>query len=109
MIRSGEEEPIAGQRTVCRHPFDEKKRAYVTPSVVQPLHELYWDGSGGGRTQPKKSIHEVRAHVTAQRNLIREDTLRPVNPTPYKVSVSDKLYNFLHDLWLKEVPIPELS
>ena len=109
MIRSDEEEPVPGQRTVCRHPFDEKKRAYVTPSVVQPLHKLYWDGSAGGRTQPKKSVHEVRAHVTAQRNLIREDTLRPVNPTPYKVSVSDKLYNFLHDLWLKEVPIPELS
>ena len=109
MVRSDEPPPQAGQRTICRHPFDEKKRAYVTPSAVQPLHTLYWDGASGGRVQPATTLSQARDHVAQQRKVIREDTLRPVNPTPYKVSVSDKLYNFLHELWLKEVPIPELS
>lgn len=41
--------------------------------------------------------------------LLREDHLRPVNPTPYKVAVSADLFHFLHDLWMREVPIPELQ
>jgi len=55
------------------------------------------------------SIEELRSFVKAQLQLIREDHLRPVNPTPYKVSVSTELFHFCHDLWMKEVPIPELE
>ena len=32
-----------------------------------------------------------------------------MNPTPYKVGVSDDLYHFIHDLWLENQPIGELS
>jgi len=31
-----------------------------------------------------------------------------INPTPYKVSVTDELFQFLHRLWVEEAPIPEL-
>jgi nicotinate phosphoribosyltransferase len=41
--------------------------------------------------------------------MLREDHLRATNPTPYKVSVTSELYHFIHDLWLSEVPIPELA
>ena len=41
--------------------------------------------------------------------LHREDHLRPLNPTPYKVSVNKELYNFVHEMWLKESPIADLS
>lgn len=40
---------------------------------------------------------------------MRPDHLRPLNPTPYKVSVSSKLYQQLHDLWNESVPIPDIS
>jgi len=40
---------------------------------------------------------------------MRPDHLRLLNPTPYKVSVSTQLYNFIHDLWLQEAPIPDIS
>ena len=44
MIGTDESAPSKGRRTLCRHPFDEKKRAYVTPTEVIPLHRLVWDG-----------------------------------------------------------------
>lgn len=39
----------------------------------------------------------------------REDHIRPLNPTPYKVSVSAELYDFMHRLWLNEAPIQDLN
>ena len=40
---------------------------------------------------------------------LREDHMRPINPTPYKVSVSAELYDRLHASWLDESPIPDIS
>ena len=36
---------------------------------------------------------------------LRDDHLRPINPTPYKVSVSEELYAYLHSLWMQQTPI----
>ena len=109
MVRAGEAPPVPGERVLCRHPYDDKKRAFVTPAAVVSLHRLYWDGAAGGRVEPVQTLEESRAAVQAGLPCIREDTLREVNPTPYKVAVSDQLFNWLHELWNKEVPIPELS
>ena len=40
---------------------------------------------------------------------LREDHMRPINPTPYKVSVTNELYTRLHAAWLEESPIPEIN
>jgi len=45
IIRCGEARPQAGKRMLCRHPFDEKKRVYVTPTAVIPLLRLVWKGA----------------------------------------------------------------
>ena len=42
MIRCDEVAPSPGKRVLCRHPFDEAKRAYVCPSHVEPLYHVYW-------------------------------------------------------------------
>lgn len=105
MIRQGEAPPQAGARILCRHPFDEAKRVYVTPSQVLPLHILAWDGSWNN---PGPSIDEIRAYVLQQMRSMRKDHLRPLNPTPYKISVTDSLYHFIHDLWMEEAPITEI-
>jgi nicotinate phosphoribosyltransferase len=115
VIRVGEARPMPGKRTLARHPFDETRRAYVTPSAVLPLLRVVWQGSktgGGGGTNlraPFPSVSALQTFVRAQLALLREDHLRPLNPTPYKVSVSPELFHFLHDLWMKEVPIRELT
>ncbi|MHB1131800.1 MAG: nicotinate phosphoribosyltransferase [Chloroflexota bacterium] len=107
MTQVGETAPLPGKRILCRHPFDETKRAYVTPSAVQPLHSLVWDGQPvEGSTRP---LPEIRQYVLDQLKVLRPDHLRVLNPTPYKVSVSERLYEFSHELWLAEAPVAEIK
>jgi len=70
------------------------------------------------------SLEEIKQRVHQEVAGMRNDYMRLLNPTPYKVyppkkckplilqiqvSVTDDLYNFVHELWLKEAPIPDLS
>ncbi|XP_045493281.1 nicotinate phosphoribosyltransferase isoform X1 [Colias croceus] len=105
--RSSEPAPEVGQKVLCRHPFQESKRAYVIPSKVEHLYKIYW--KDGQITYPPKPLSEVRERVQASLRTLRQDIKRSLNPTPYKVAVSDDLYNFIHDLWLQNAPIGELS
>lgn len=93
-------------QVLCRHPFEETKRAYVCPHRVEPLHQLYW--SDGVVQTPNPDLKDVRDRVLTQMMSLRADMKRTLNPTPYKVSVSEKLYTFMHDLWLQNAPIGEL-
>jgi len=89
--------PQPGMRILSRHPFQENKRAYVVPTQVIPLHHVVWDGRA---TFPFPSLTDIRAYVVAQLKAMRSDHLRNINPTPYKVSVTDELYKYMHALWL---------
>uniref|UniRef100_A0A0B7A971 Nicotinate phosphoribosyltransferase n=1 Tax=Arion vulgaris TaxID=1028688 RepID=A0A0B7A971_9EUPU len=40
---SAEQPPRVGQRVLCRHPFQETKRAYVIPAAVKQLHIPWWE------------------------------------------------------------------
>ncbi|PZC75179.1 hypothetical protein B5X24_HaOG206594 [Helicoverpa armigera] len=105
--RSSEPAPEVGQKVLCRHPFQESKRAYVIPSKVEHLYKVYW--KDGLIYSMPKPLHEVRERVQSSLRTLRQDIKRNLNPTPYKVAVSDDLYNFIHDLWLQNAPIGELS
>jgi nicotinate phosphoribosyltransferase len=102
MVAVGAPPPQAGERVLCRHPFEEAMRVYVIPSHVQPLHELVWDG---GTVRPTRAPEEIRTFVREQIQLLRDDHVRQINPTPYKVSVSEDLYAYLHRLWMQQAPI----
>lgn len=105
--RSTEEIPQVKHKVLCRHPFQESKRAYVIPTRVEPLHKVYW--KNGKLCQPLLTLQEIRNKVQESLRTLRNDHKRNLNPTPYKVAVSDDLYNFIHDLWLQHAPIGELS
>ncbi|XP_041974948.1 nicotinate phosphoribosyltransferase isoform X2 [Aricia agestis] len=105
--RSTEAPPRTGQKVLCRHPFQESKRAYVIPSKVEHLYKVYW--KDGRICVHPKPLSEVRERVQASLRTLRQDIKRNLNPTPYKVAVSDDLYSFIHDLWLQNAPIGELS
>ncbi|XP_055858067.1 nicotinate phosphoribosyltransferase isoform X1 [Episyrphus balteatus] len=99
--------PEVGQKVLCRHPFQESKRAYVIPSKVKSLYKVFW--TNGQIAQPLPTLEKVREKVQNSLRTLRNDHKRTLNPTPYKVAVSDDLYNFIHDLWLQNAPIGELS
>jgi nicotinate phosphoribosyltransferase len=107
LVQSSEERPAVGSRVLCRHPFHESKRAWVHPAAVKPLYKLYW--KDGKICEKLPSLKENREKVKESMISLRQDHKRNLNPTPYKVSVSDSLYHFTHDLWLQSAPIGELS
>lgn len=106
MISSDEPEPQTGQRVLCRHPFDRSKRSYVVPQKVESLLQLYWHKGKIIRQLP--SIRDIKETVQKSLGLLRPDVKRYLNPTPYKIAVSEHLYNVIQDLWLESAPIGEL-
>ncbi|KAJ4965263.1 hypothetical protein NE237_017112 [Protea cynaroides] len=110
-IMTGENEPPpkAAVRILCRHPFNESKRAYVVPHHVEELLKCYWPGASGRAREELPPLKELRDHCVEQLDQMRRDHMRRLNPTPYKVSVSAKLYDFIHFLWLNEAPVGELQ
>jgi len=101
-----ESPPQIGVRVLCRHPFEESKRAYVKPYKVEELYQQVWNL---GKSINTKSLDEIREVAQQSLQRLRPDHKRSLNPTPYKVSVTDRLYQFIHKLWLENAPIGELS
>ncbi|KAJ8642496.1 hypothetical protein MRB53_004244 [Persea americana] len=110
-IMTGENEPPpkVAERILCRHPFNESKRAYVVPQCVEELLKCYWPGSSDKRREELPPLKKIRERCIQQLSQMRPDHMRRLNPTPYKVSVSAKLYDFIHFLWLNEAPVGELQ
>lgn len=105
--RSCEPAPQMKDKVLCRHPFEESKRAYVIPSTVQPLLLPYFQNGKAVTGLP--NLQEIRERVQQNMRTLRSDIKRYLNPTPYKVAVSVDLYAFLHEFWLQNAPIGELS
>ena len=108
MMLGDEPEPLPGVTVRCLHPFDDKKRVNVTPSKVEKLLNLVWDGTNG-KVQTLHTLDETREYTVSQLSNMREDHVRSLNPTPYKVSVSATLYAKMHELWENNAPPVELS
>ena len=106
MIEAGKPAPRIGERILCRHPFSEAKRAYVVAKDIIPLHKCVWDGR---QTFAFPPLDTIREYVIDQISVMRPDHMRAVNPTPYKVSVSEDLYRSMHEIWMQEAPISEIT
>lgn len=106
MTQFSEKELNNSSRILCRHPFQESKRAYVTPKSIKPLLELCDSANVKERSV---ALQEARDQFFSSLKEIREDIIRHVNPTPFKVSVSENLYTYMHNLWLLNAPIGELN
>ncbi len=107
--------PVAGEKILVRHAFMANKRAFVTPARVVSLLQPAFDGSlisstGSGIVgRVPVSLLDVRSKCIAEIKNMRPDHVRLLNPTPYKVSVSTHLYDYMHALWMDEAPISHLS
>lgn len=58
--------------------------------------------------QPMPNLNQIRERVLRSLSQLRPDVKRLLNATPYKVSVTDNLYQFMHRLWLENAPVGEL-
>ncbi|XP_065843582.1 nicotinate phosphoribosyltransferase-like [Oscarella lobularis] len=99
--------PKTDEKILCQHPFQASKRVYVKPARVEPLYKLYWENNQ--LCQPLPSLREIRDYARESLKSLRQDHKRALNPTPYKVSVSESLYTYIHTMWNKNAPIGELS
>lgn len=81
--RHSEPAPQVNQKVLCRHPFQESKRAYVIPSRVEPLYKIYW--KDGRVCQKLPTLEQVKERVQESLKTLRQDHKRTLNPTPYKV------------------------
>ncbi|XP_063721985.1 nicotinate phosphoribosyltransferase-like isoform X2 [Symsagittifera roscoffensis] len=102
-----EPKPEINQPVLCRDPFTATKRAYCKPSSIQELLVPVWDENGC--VEPVQTLQEVREFVLESLKSLRADVKRKLNPTPYKVSLSNKLFDFMHDQWLQNAPIGQLD
>ncbi len=109
MQQVSEPVPQPGERFFCRHLFDETKRCYVTPHRVEELHVKLWDGCKPVPMTDVCELQSAREYGASRLDKFRQDILRPLNPTPYKLAVSNNFFNFFKDLWQKSAPIKELS
>lgn len=107
LMSASEQSPEEGKRLLIRNPFIASKRAFVCPTKVEVLLKLYWDKGQVRYSLP--SLRELKERTCKSISCLREDHKRQLNPTPYKVSVSDELYNFMHEIWLSNQPIGELA
>ncbi|XP_053205545.1 nicotinate phosphoribosyltransferase-like isoform X2 [Panonychus citri] len=106
LTKCNEKDPQVNERILCRHPILESKRAHVTPAKVTRLHERWWYKGKIARNLP--DLSDVKRKVEEGLNTLRPDMKRHLNPTPYKVSVTETLYGEMHSIWLEKAPIGEL-
>jgi hypothetical protein len=61
---------------------------FVTPSRIDEMLVLHFDGAPTLQPLP---LGAIRRRARESLGSLREDILRPLNPTPYKVSVSERI------------------
>ena len=91
LTKAEEAEPQVGVAFLCRHPFMETKRAYLTPSRVESLLVPFWI-NGQVVRENIEPIDKVKERVRTQLGFLRSDHKRMLNPTPYKVSSRVKFF-----------------
>jgi nicotinate phosphoribosyltransferase len=93
-----------------QHPFVENKRAMIRPvRVVKLLGLVFSDGRPTEELTSAERIMAARRRCESQLSELRSDHTREVNPAPYKVSVSEQLYDYLRKVLWNEMPITELK
>ena len=112
MQKEEEPPPQVGKAVLCRHPTQATKRANALPHRVERLLRPVWQS--GRRVGPTAdptplSLQQLKHHVRSSLDTIRPDIKRRLNPTPYKVSVTEALFNEIQRLHMDSTPIGLLS
>jgi len=107
MLKKGEDAPNAGNVFQLRHPFQAGKRAKAMPARVEKLHQVVFQN--GKVCGVVEDLQVCRKRALEQLGTLRPDVKRRLNPTRYKVSVSNDFYNFMHKMWEDYAPVGYLN
>ena len=100
--------PEVGVQLLFRHPFIESVRSSIVPTKVESLINLVWDGENGIVSGSVGTLLECRAKCISEVKTFNPDHLRNLGPTKYKVEVSDRMYDYFHELWHRETAFAEV-
>lgn len=100
MMLASEAAPVVDVPVLCRHPFVEGRRCLVRPARVECLYATVWAGDHRAGEPPspgvRPNLEVVRERVAKQVWALPAEHTRSLNPTPYKVSVSEALFSLTH-------------
>lgn len=106
LLADRSEEVLTGESVLCHHPSIAIKRANVTPTRVIQMNKLMLDK---GKRLNNDTLDQCRERCKRELLMMREDHLRFLNPTNYKVSITVPMLTKLNELWKREAPIANLS
>lgn len=109
LLLADEPIPTIDNNILVRHPFAESKRVYVQAKSIKPLLSLVYDGNNGGiqynqliNLEKAKELCSIELATFGEPHIL----VAPVsNKSTYKLSVSQKLFEFTHKLWMDNAPI----
>lgn len=100
-------EPEPSGRVLIRHPNLELKRVYVQPSSIKKLQKVWV--KNGKVVEDLPTIHDIKKLCEDEISRMRIDHVRLLNPTPYKVSLSERMFEMMHSMILQHTPIREMQ
>ncbi|EKX33665.1 hypothetical protein GUITHDRAFT_147739 [Guillardia theta CCMP2712] len=93
--------PKVGEAITCCHPLDASKRISFTPAQVEDVLTCVWDGK---ILTLVENVDAIRDRAKRELQALPEEHKRRFDPQPYNVSISEKLFKMMHDLWTSEAP-----
>lgn len=109
IMMSHEEPPAPGVPLVLRNPFKATECVQITPKKVFPLQRLVWDHGLVEQVLEDNSIEISRDRVKMQLSRLPIEHRALKNGTPYRVGVSRKVYQLLHELIEQSTSVTILS
>lgn len=103
---SGEPAPQAGQNLTAYHPFDPLKRVQISPAQVRPLLATVFEDN---QWIYPLDLEQARERCATEVQALRADIRRRDFPTPYKVSLSEKLKKKFDQCLAEEAPFRHLA
>ena len=108
MLTDKDSVPQPGMAVICRNPFLDRDRVRVIPNRVEPLHHLVFK-DGVVTPNANRDLMQAKLAVSEALGLFSSDHLRLKDPKPFKVCLSNTLYDLFHKIWQEATPMPEYS
>jgi len=99
LVEVDEDAPKIGSDVMCRHPYKKEIFEVMKPTRVEELHSVAWDKNNGIAIEFPSLVASKKLAEDEKKSFHPSITALK-NAKEYEVSVSEKLFNELHRLWI---------